>query len=335
MKLFISWSGERSKVIAHSLRDWLPLVLHYVEPWLSETDVYAGDRWGQEIANQLEASNFGIVCVTPENAGAPWMLFEAGALAKSIEGSKVIPLLYELDFSDITGPLAQFQAKKVGKAGLNEVIQSINLAADVSIPEERAKNLFDPLWPQFENSLNLVPEPTSTAKRARPRDDILEELVASVRGLDSRLDGIKSEMIDQYRRSPSRVVALRRRTKLRELAISISERMDAPTAILMIGGLLRDELPWVSEVMVETYHGIEDGNPQSLRKGIEQLKKIVDTTDELLEARKLIGAPMIATDLMRDLPTIFRHIQLRDNERSNDSFWEDLNETTDPSDDDQ
>ena len=33
MKVFIGWSGERSKALAQSLHDWIPLVLHNVEPW--------------------------------------------------------------------------------------------------------------------------------------------------------------------------------------------------------------------------------------------------------------------------------------------------------------
>lgn len=57
MKVFISWSGERSQALALALRDWLPLVLHYVEPWLLEADVSAGDRWVQAVAKELEASN--------------------------------------------------------------------------------------------------------------------------------------------------------------------------------------------------------------------------------------------------------------------------------------
>ena len=124
MKVFISWSGTRSQALAQGLHEWLPLVLHYVKPWLSEADVAAGDRWAQEVAKELEASNFGIICVTPENVGAPWVLFEAGALAKSMQGGRVIPLLFNLEHSDITGPLAQFQAKKVASSGLSEVVQS-------------------------------------------------------------------------------------------------------------------------------------------------------------------------------------------------------------------
>lgn len=100
MRVFIRWSGERSRTVAQSLRDWLPLVLHYVVPWLSEADVEAGERWAQSVATELAASNFGIVCVTSENVSSPWILFEAGALTKSLETSRVIPLLLDLEFSD-------------------------------------------------------------------------------------------------------------------------------------------------------------------------------------------------------------------------------------------
>jgi hypothetical protein len=158
MKLFISWSGERSKAMAFALRDWFPLVLHYVEPWLSEADIEAGSRWADEVAGQLEASNFGVICVTRENLAAPWILFEAGALAKSIQGSRVVPLLLDLDFREISGPLAQFQAKKVERDGLLEVVQSINQIAAQGVPEDRYRQLFNALWPDLKTKVDVIPE---------------------------------------------------------------------------------------------------------------------------------------------------------------------------------
>jgi hypothetical protein len=77
--------------LAQALHGWLPLVLHYVKPWLSDADVSAGDRWATVVAKELEISNFGVICVTPENINSPWVLFEAGALAKGMQGAKVIP----------------------------------------------------------------------------------------------------------------------------------------------------------------------------------------------------------------------------------------------------
>lgn len=112
-KVFISWSGERSRELAQALHGWIPLVLHNVEPWLSEADIEAGERWAEVVAKELSDSNFGVICVTRENVASPWILFEAGALAKTMQGSRVIPLLLDLEFTDITGPLAQFRPRKL------------------------------------------------------------------------------------------------------------------------------------------------------------------------------------------------------------------------------
>ena len=142
MKVFICWSGERSEAIAQNLRDWMPLVLYFVQPLLSDVDIAAGERWTQSVAKELETTNFGIICLTRENIASPWILFEAGSLAKSFQGSKVIPLLLDLEFSEISGPLAQFQAKKIDKDGINEMMQSINQAEPQPISETRVKELF-------------------------------------------------------------------------------------------------------------------------------------------------------------------------------------------------
>ena len=84
MKVFISWSGPRSRAVAVALKDWLPLVLEGVDPWVSDKDISAGERWAQSVAGELESANFGIICITPENLNADWILFESGALSKSM-----------------------------------------------------------------------------------------------------------------------------------------------------------------------------------------------------------------------------------------------------------
>ena len=90
----------------------IPLVRHYAEPWLSQADIGVGERWANEVARELDAPNFGIICITRKNVGSPWVVFEAGALAKSMQRSRVIPLLLDLEFRDITGHWRSFRQGK-------------------------------------------------------------------------------------------------------------------------------------------------------------------------------------------------------------------------------
>jgi hypothetical protein len=160
MKVFISWSGPRSKHIAEALSEWLPLVFETVKPWISSNDIDVGQRWSSEIADQLEKTQFGIVCVTPENMTAPWIQFEAGALAKSVDTGRVVPLLWEVRPSDLSnaGPLSQFQAKPVDKDGIRDIVLGINKLLDDPRSEDTLKQIVDMVWPNFEHRLNNMPQ---------------------------------------------------------------------------------------------------------------------------------------------------------------------------------
>src|SRR5437588_11249170 len=89
MKVFISWSGKASRGVAEALRNWLPDVLQAVEPFVSSYDIGAGDRFPETLQKELAETHFGVLCLTPANHQAPWMLFEAGALAKTFEAGSL------------------------------------------------------------------------------------------------------------------------------------------------------------------------------------------------------------------------------------------------------
>jgi hypothetical protein len=73
-KVFISWSGELSQKLAEAVREWLPSVLQFVKPYFTPSDIEKGTRWSTDIANELESSNAGIICLTKDNINNPWIL---------------------------------------------------------------------------------------------------------------------------------------------------------------------------------------------------------------------------------------------------------------------
>jgi hypothetical protein len=272
MKVFISWSGETSRSLADALHNWLLLVLHYVEPWMSDVDIDAGDRWGESVAKELEASNFGIICVTRENVSSSWILFEAGALAKSMKGSRVIPLLFDLDFRDISGPLAQFQAKKLEKSGIGEVVQSINQSAESPDDQGRATQLFDALWPQLEAAVDAIPTDTEPAKHARPQGEILEEMVASIRTLDARVRDMSDPVSPQRRRKATK----RQVMMATELAHMSMEGPGDPANLLTLASAFRQNVPWLADLGVEAYRLSVEESPHADRV-LERFLRGVET----------------------------------------------------------
>ena len=254
MKIFISWSGERSQQLAQALRDWLPLVLHFAEPWVSQSDIEAGDRWANEVGKELEASNFGIICITSENVSSSWILFEAGALSKSMQEGRVVPLLLDIEFKDVTGPLAQFQAKKLENLGLWEMLNSINRFSGHPVPDVRLKQLFDALWPELEKKVGEIPKGPKNSKPNRPQQEILEELVSSVRGLDGRFRDISDDMPRLRRRKRFHPMMIEEMMHMLELG-----RRD-PMRFLLLGSFLKDDFPWLYELALDAYHETKRGN---------------------------------------------------------------------------
>jgi hypothetical protein len=66
MKVFISWSGQKSMQIGKILYDWLPVVHQNIKPYMS-AEIDKGTRWASSVADELESCNFGLLCMTPEN----------------------------------------------------------------------------------------------------------------------------------------------------------------------------------------------------------------------------------------------------------------------------
>lgn len=86
--------------------------------------------------------------------------FEAGAVSKAIENSMLVPYLFGFEHrTDVTGPLAQFQATFSDKEGTQDLIRTINRARGSDALEEgRFDEAFDKWWPDLEAKIKATPE---------------------------------------------------------------------------------------------------------------------------------------------------------------------------------
>lgn len=203
MKVFISWSGELSKLVAKELSEWLPSIIQSVEVFFSPEDIQKGENWDSRLTKELEECKYGIVCLTKENVSAPWVHFEAGALSKKLN-SHTSALMLDVVTSDIQGPLSRFQATRFEKDDFYKLVCGINNASDNIISEKVLKNSFEAIWDKMEINIQDVIKKHSKSNKEtnkeknREANDILEELLQLLRKQDSVLNNPEKLLPEEY-----------------------------------------------------------------------------------------------------------------------------------------
>jgi TIR domain len=202
-KFFISWSGPLSQKLGEALRNWLPSALQFVKPYFSPEDIEKGAKWSSEISVELDTSNIGIICLTRDNTEKPWILFEAGALSKSLEKGRVCTLLFDLEPSDIEGPLTSFQGTRFRREDFKRLVITINSAAgDSGLEPQVLDDVFNMWWPKLEDEITKIIQSSDQVAKEELRTDrdILKELLELARmnsssGLVQDMAIIKRELL--------------------------------------------------------------------------------------------------------------------------------------------
>ena len=264
MKVFLSWSGERSRQVAESLKSWLPDVIQEVDPWVSTQDIAKGGRGVKEITHELAATDFGIVCITPENEASKWINFEAGALAKQFEIAHVVPFLIDMKIADLAGPLSQFQAT-VGDSrdDVRKLVGDINKASTGKVvAEDRLERAFTRSWPELEMSLQDIRKvsPRETVRHSveRSEAEMLEEILLLVRN-------------QEYRRADMEGKATRVEEKLSRRRRISEEEFIASSFAKMGWQVIRSS--WGSTAVNITAQHPEDGSVSLSHDFIERVSK--------------------------------------------------------------
>lgn len=204
MKVFVSWSGELSKLVAKELSDWLPSIIQSVEVFYSPEDIQKGENWDSRLTKELEDSKYGIVCLTKENVLAPWIHFEAGALSKSLD-SRTSALMIDIVTSDIQGPLSRFQATRCEKEDFYQLVCDINEASENQISEKVLKNSFEAIWDKLNGNIQrIIKERSKNSIKEKNKETnketngILEELLQLLRKQDAILNNPEKLFPKEY-----------------------------------------------------------------------------------------------------------------------------------------
>ncbi len=205
--MFVAWSGKGSRALAEALHGWLPSVLQSVETFLSAEDIDKGARWMTEISKELDDSGYGVLCVTRENASSEWLNFEAGALSKAFATGKAAPVLVDLQPTDVTGPLAMFQAVTLTQQDMLALVRSINGACQEPLDEARLSAAFDRWWPVLEERLEALRDVAPDRPPAnRDTGEMVVEMLGIMRGVQRDVSSLVVQQMEDEERDATPLV---------------------------------------------------------------------------------------------------------------------------------
>lgn len=331
MKVFLSWSGNRSHRVALVFRDWLPSVIQSLVPYVSSEDIDKGARWSTDIAKELEDSTFGILCVTKDNVNAPWLTFEAGALSKTMDKAFVCPFLFDIKRSEVDGPILQFQSTILEKDDIQKLVRTLNKAcANDCLPDERLDKAFEVWYPTLESELEKVKAVgESSAKEydgsdGKKKAQILEEILELtrinqklLRKPDASLLNSLAEMKANLSELQSRLErnqetqARRLNRKLNPMLVEELMHMSPMFEKNMIGiqitlSLLRDELPWIYDAGREVLDILKSRKSRvEKEQAVKEFGRMVEFSFEHPAMREIFGYNKELRMVYKDLPYIF------------------------------
>lgn len=179
--VFLSWSGPRSRKMAEVLHGFLRRVIQSARPFHSDKDIESGAFWDEVIRTHLKTVKFAIICCTPENISAPWLNYEAGALAEGLDGCTAPLLLGARPEALKVSPLSRLQAREADEAGTLSVLRALNSKLPHPLDDDLLRESFGTHWKNFEEQLKAIPPTESKAPEERNEKDMLAEVVVLCR----------------------------------------------------------------------------------------------------------------------------------------------------------
>ena len=196
--VFITWSGGRSKWIAEEMSGWLRMVVNAAKPFFSTNSIDKGARGLPELSKALAGAKVGIVCLTLENQNAPWVLYEAGALSKTIDEKTRLCtyLLGGLQPQDVEAPLGMFQATNSDRDDTLRLVKTINKAVsgEDPLPEKLLEESFDLHWPKLEKKIATMPKPEVAVPAKRSLDSVVADILELARSEAERGNAIADQL---------------------------------------------------------------------------------------------------------------------------------------------
>ena len=276
-----------------------------------------GDEWYKRLMERLDSASDVVCLFTKRSVARPWILFEAG-VAKGKLNKPVLGLALGISLNDITtgpGPFFQFQNSDDSEDSLIKLLKQLaervpSLELDNDVVQTQVK-AFKEKVDSILSDIDEMPQEEEAASDSTAAK-ILEEMKAMVRDLPGRIESRVSDG-SSIRRKRRRFHPM-----MFERMMFGPEGEENPIGLLVIAGLVRDDVPWLYELALETYRTVKSGtlrDAESLIRSFERSEKML-IRSPLME--EFIDSPEMDM-IMHEFPHMLHHVLERSIERKRPS----------------
>lgn len=201
MKVFLSWSKDLSRDVAQYFVEWLPGVIQECSSPFISSDIDKGEPWFETITTSLGSTDIGIVFITPENHGAVWLNFEAGAMLNKFGKSGICPVLVGLKKGDYDGPLKNLQLTELtDETDVKQLLGTINKKCITPLDQAILDKMLSVFWPDLQTKISeLIDQHAKSGhptNAKRNMDDKVDELLSLVRGLAAKGSTAEQSLVE-------------------------------------------------------------------------------------------------------------------------------------------
>jgi hypothetical protein len=241
-----------------------------------------GVEWYPEIMKKLDEASDIVCLLTQHSVDRPWILYEAG-VAKGKLNTTVLGIAIGIPLNNAAnGPFAQFQNCGDDEDSLTKLVLQLarripNADPDEDIVKEQVKLFKSKVTellksqPQITNKPSEITEDTSIAK-------LFEEVKIMFKDLPYRIDKhLDPELINRRKRRFHPMI-------FEEFMHFGGKKEDSLLSFLIFISFLREDIPWLYEVGIETYRTLKTAKTKA-----DKLKAISSFENTF----EMVGHPMM------------------------------------------
>lgn len=258
-----------------------------------------GVEWYPEIIKNIQDATDVVCLLTPHSIDRPWILFEAG-MAKGKLSTPILGVALGITLKRAsTGPFAQFQNCGDSESALSKLVfQLVDRIPNSEPDNETIKFHVQKFKSNIDTIFKKRKEEPETSEMTGYSDDssvkLFEEIKVMFQDLPSRIEqNIRVDYNDRKRR------------KFHPMMFDELMHMgkDPKIGLLISLGVLRDKLPWIYDIGMETIRIFESDVEQERKmRAYEKFERLVEYSTEHPIMREFMMDTKGEYMLFREMP---------------------------------